>query len=82
MLNAMAAPPKDLEERIRLWITKNVKENSRLEFKLRIDLTTPGAKAEFIKDVIALANSEGESAPPDSAHVYARPDDPSGNGMS
>jgi|SRR6266567_525337 len=37
-----AAPPKDMEEQIRLWITKNVKENSRLEFKLRIDLITPG----------------------------------------
>lgn len=68
MLNAMAAPPKDLEEQIRLWTTKNVKENSRLEFKLRIDLTTPGAKAEFIKDVIALANSEGEY-PREDAHL-------------
>src|SRR5271157_2317787 len=61
MLNAMAAPPpKDLDDQIRLWIKKNVKENSRLEFKLRIDVSTPGAKAEFIKDAIALANSEGE----------------------
>ena len=43
-----------------LWIKKNKKEDSRLEFKLRIDLGTPAAKAEFIRDVIALANSEGE----------------------
>jgi predicted HTH transcriptional regulator len=68
MLNAMAAPLKDLEEQIRLWITQNVKENSRLEFKLRIDQTMPGAKAEFIKDVIALANSEGEY-PREAAHL-------------
>ncbi len=50
----------DLESQIWLWIKKNKKENSRLEFKLRVDLSTPGAKAEFIRDVIALANSEGE----------------------
>jgi hypothetical protein len=31
-----------------------------LNSKLRVDLSTPGAKAEFIRDVIALANSEGE----------------------
>lgn len=34
--------------------------NSRLEFKLRIDLGIPDLKAEFIRDVISLANSEGE----------------------
>jgi len=57
----MAAPTQtDIESQVRLWIKKNKKENSRLEFKLRIDLGTPGAKAEFIRDVIALANSEGE----------------------
>lgn len=49
-----------LEKNVRGWIRKNVKENSRLEFKLRVALDTAGAKAEFIKDVIALANSEGE----------------------
>lgn len=51
----------DLESQIRLWIRKNAKESSRLEFKLKLDNTTPGAKAEFIRDVIALANSEGET---------------------
>src|SRR5438128_257971 len=51
---------KESETQVWLWIKKNKKEDSRLEFKLRIDLSTPGAKAEFIRDVIALANSEGE----------------------
>lgn len=50
----------DLENHIRLWIKENRKENSRLEFKAKIDTSTPAAKAEFIRDVIALANSEGE----------------------
>src|SRR5258708_723976 len=68
MLNPMAASLKDFEEQIRLWIKKNVRENSRLEFKLRIDVTASGAKAEFIKDVIALANSEGEY-PREDAHL-------------
>lgn len=57
----MAEPLKtDLESQVRLWIKKRTKENSRLEFKLKIDLGMPGAKAEFIRDVISLANSEGE----------------------
>lgn len=68
MLNTMAVPLKDLEEQVRFWIKKNVKENNRLEFKLRIDVTAPGAKAEFIRDVIALANSEGEY-PREDAHL-------------
>jgi len=50
----------EIEDKIRLWMKKSKKENSRLEFKLKIDLSTIGAKAEFIRDVIALANSEGE----------------------
>lgn len=54
----MASP--DLDDKVRGWIRKNAKENSRLEFKLRIALDSSAAKAEFIKDVIALANSEGE----------------------
>lgn len=41
-------------------MTNSRKETSRLEFKLRIVLDTCAAKAEFIRDVIALANSEGE----------------------
>jgi len=58
----MPAPVKsDLENKIRSWIKTSKKENRRLEFKLRIDLSTPGAKAEFIRDVISLANSEGEN---------------------
>jgi hypothetical protein len=57
----MAAPNlTELESQIRLWIKRNKKEDSRLEFKRRIDLSTADAKAEFIRDVIALANSEGE----------------------
>jgi len=65
----MAQPVKtDLETQVRLWIKKNRKENSRLEFKLRVDLSTPGAKAEFIRDVIALANSEGDN-PRDGGHL-------------
>jgi hypothetical protein len=50
----------DLAHKVRGWIRRKTKENSRREFKLRVALDTPGAKAEFIKDVIALANSEGE----------------------
>ena len=57
----MAARAKtDLEIQVRKWITQNPKENSRLEFKQRIDHSNPAVKAEFIRDVIALANSEGE----------------------
>jgi hypothetical protein len=62
MLFQMAELTKtDLSSRVRSWIKLNPKENSRLEFKLRVDLTTLAARAEFIKDVIALANSEGEA---------------------
>jgi hypothetical protein len=50
----------NLESQIWLWIKQNKKEGGRLEFKLRIDLGTFGAKAEFIRDVIAIANSDGE----------------------
>jgi len=50
-----------LEGRVWRWTDKNTKESNRLEFKRRVDLSTPGAKAEFIRDVLALANSEGES---------------------
>jgi hypothetical protein len=57
----MAVPRQtELENQIRLWIKQNKKENSRLEFKWQIDLGTPDDKAEFIRDVMALANSEGE----------------------
>jgi hypothetical protein len=58
----MAEPTKtDLESQVRLWIKKKAKETSRLEFKLRVEITTPGGKAEFLRDVLALANSEGET---------------------
>jgi hypothetical protein len=58
----MTAPAQtDLESQIRLWIKRNKREDSRLEFKRRIDLSAPDAKAEFIRDVIAMANSEGEN---------------------
>jgi GNAT superfamily N-acetyltransferase len=50
-----------IADQVRQWMTENKKENSRLEFKLLIDLTTVGSKAEFVRDVISLANSEGES---------------------
>lgn len=65
----MAEPIKtDLESQVRLWIKRKNKETSRLEFKQKVDLSTPGAKAEFIRDVIALANSEGEN-PRDVGHL-------------
>ena len=65
----MAAPTQsDTESQVRLWIKKHKKENSRLEFKLKVDLSTSGAKAQFIRDVIALANSEGEN-PRSEAHL-------------
>jgi len=41
-------------------IRENSRESNRLEFKLRIDLTTPNGKAEFVRDILSLANSEGE----------------------
>src|SRR5437016_12922594 len=34
---------KEIETHVWLWIKKNKKEHSRPEFKLRIDLSTPGA---------------------------------------
>lgn len=55
-----ATTQTDTESQVRLWIRKNKKENSRLEFKLRVDVTTAATKAEFIRDVLSLANSEGE----------------------
>jgi hypothetical protein len=68
----MANPIKtDLERQVRLWIRKNAKESSRLEFKLKLYIGTPGAKAEFIRDVIALANSEGET-PREDGHTISR----------
>jgi hypothetical protein len=49
-----------IEAQVRQWMRDNKKENSRLEFKLLIDVTNVSTKAEFVRDVIALANSEGE----------------------
>ncbi|MGC2476573.1 MAG: ATP-binding protein [Candidatus Sulfotelmatobacter sp.] len=46
---------------ILLAIREKAKEHRRLEFKQRVELNTPGGKAEFIRDVLALANSEGET---------------------
>lgn len=51
----------ELETKVHQWMKTNRKENSRLEFKQRIEISTPDSKAEFIRDVIALANSEGEN---------------------
>ncbi len=48
------------EKRLRELIRKDTKETRRIEFKQRLVLDTPSAKAEFVRDVIALANSEGE----------------------
>jgi hypothetical protein len=50
----------ELESKVRRWIRKKPKETSRVEFKLMVPLRPVGAKAEFIRDVIALANSQGE----------------------
>lgn len=36
-------------------------ETRRVEFKLHVDLSTNDQKAEFIRDILSLANSEGES---------------------
>lgn len=49
-----------LEILVLQWIRENPQENRRLEFKQQIDLSNVALKAEFIRDVIALANSEGE----------------------
>jgi GNAT superfamily N-acetyltransferase len=66
---AMANPSNtDLESNLRRWIKKKEKESSRLEFKLKLEISNPGGKAEFVRDVIALANSGGE-APRDEGHL-------------
>src|SRR5262249_26830983 len=49
-----------IEAEIRQRMKENKKENSRLEFKLLIDLSNVSFKAEFVRDIISLANSEGE----------------------
>ena len=49
-----------IEAQVCLWMRDNKKENSRLEFKLLIDVTSVSTKAEFVRDVVSLANSEGE----------------------
>jgi hypothetical protein len=41
-------------------IEDKAKETRRLEFKRVINVSMPSSKAEFIRDVISLANSEGE----------------------
>jgi hypothetical protein len=65
----MAEPIKtDLESQVRLWVTKKAKESPCLEFKLKLEISTPGGKAEFIRDVIALANSESET-PREKGHL-------------
>jgi hypothetical protein len=56
------------KNRILLAIAQKAKENGRLEFKERIELTSTGDKAEFVRDVLALANSEGE-IPREVAHL-------------
>ncbi len=59
----MALPePSEIVQLVRGWLEANQKEDRRLEFKLRISLSKSdvGARAEFIRDVISLANSEGE----------------------
>ena len=67
----MAEPIKTgLESQVRLWIKHKKKETSGLEFKLKIDISTPGAKAEFIRNVLALAKSEGET-PRDDGHLVS-----------
>lgn len=42
-------------------IKENKTENQRLEFKKRIELQAAAGKAEFVRDSIALANSDNES---------------------
>ena len=42
------------------WIRTRKKESKRIEFKACVDIIAPERKAEFIRDVISLANSEGE----------------------
>lgn len=62
MLLAMSTRTKtEIETQVRQWMKRNRKENSRLEFKQRVDTASLDSKAEFIRDVIALANSEGEN---------------------
>lgn len=48
------------KNRILLAIAQKAKENSRLEFKERVELTSTSGKGEFVRDVLALANSAGE----------------------
>ena len=52
--------PSEIEILLRGWLAANQKEDARLEFKLRVELSTVGGKTEFIRDVLSLANSDGE----------------------
>jgi hypothetical protein len=50
----------DLRIKILDYIKNDAKETARLEYKREIDISDRDNKAEFIRDVIAIANSEGE----------------------
>jgi hypothetical protein len=50
----------DLEKTIFDCLKRNSKETARLEYKREVDVSDRIRKAEFVRDVIALANSEGE----------------------
>jgi len=52
--------PSEIEILLRGWLAANQKEDARLEFKLRVELSTVGGKAEFIRDMLSLTNSDGE----------------------
>jgi hypothetical protein len=41
-------------------LRENQAENSRIEFKRELQLSDVERKAEFVRDIISLANSEGE----------------------
>jgi hypothetical protein len=50
-----------LEKKILAYLRRNAKETARLEYKREVDLSDVDRRAELIRDVISLANSEGES---------------------
>lgn len=50
----------DLGETFLACLKRNAKETARLEYKREVDVSDRTRKAEFVRDVIALANSEGE----------------------
>ena len=58
--NENPAPPKYIRDLVFERLRLNHAENTRLEWKRQLEVSNPHQKAEFIRDILSLANSEGE----------------------